>query len=217
MSDNPLKPNFLQFPNILVDSLMKHLTPVEFLCLVVIVRKTVGWHKSEDPISLSQFLELTGVRSKKTIMRALNRLTHPGVGLIGAAKCPRKTTVYSLGPVFYGNKDTSATMAKITTELGAQNTPVSKLSMVKTTTTIDIPLKKKEREKHREAVQCKTNKENGRQAAEVCALARDRQDLMERGALCGLLEDPTESAASFEKRLLAVELMGALYENLQGK
>ena len=43
-------------------------------CLDVIMRKTYGWHKSEDRIALTTFAELTGLR-KEHVTRALKRLT----------------------------------------------------------------------------------------------------------------------------------------------
>lgn len=45
----------------------------EWQCLCVILRKTYGWNKPTDSISLSQFVELTGIK-KSNICRALNRL-----------------------------------------------------------------------------------------------------------------------------------------------
>ncbi len=45
----------------------------EWQCLCVIFRKTYGWHKKEDWISLSQFNLLTKLK-KPNILRALNKL-----------------------------------------------------------------------------------------------------------------------------------------------
>jgi phage replication O-like protein O len=49
------------------------LSPDEWHCLIVILRKTWGWHKREDRISLSQFALMTGMR-KPHICRALKKL-----------------------------------------------------------------------------------------------------------------------------------------------
>jgi len=46
----------------------------ESQCLWVIFRKTYGWHKKEDKISLSQFTELTGIK-KQNVNRALIKLS----------------------------------------------------------------------------------------------------------------------------------------------
>lgn len=53
--DNDLKPNFFQTPNIYVDVLMPLLTPEEFMVLMFAVRRTLGFHKRQDRISMSQF------------------------------------------------------------------------------------------------------------------------------------------------------------------
>ena len=45
----------------------------EWQCLLVIMRKTYGWHKKEDAISLSQFVELTGLK-KPNVIRATRKL-----------------------------------------------------------------------------------------------------------------------------------------------
>ena len=42
--------------------------------LLVIIRKTMGWHKEADRISLSQFVLLTGIK-KQNVCRAINKLT----------------------------------------------------------------------------------------------------------------------------------------------
>jgi hypothetical protein len=213
--ENLLKPNFLQLPNVLVDDLMKLLTPVEFLCLVVILRKTRGWDKDDDAISLSQFQHLTGIRSKKTIIRALDRLTDKNVGLISVKKRPRVTTIYELGPLFYGKKCTREAMVKIEQALVYKSNKITPFASVKNTHTKEL-INKKERENGRQAAEVKKNKENGRQAAEVGALARDCQKMLDRGRTVDLEPDDNETPAEFEKRLIALEYLGGVYAKLQG-
>lgn len=53
--DEDLKPKFFMTPNIYVDVLMPLLTPEEFMVLMFAVRRTLGFHKRQDRISLSQF------------------------------------------------------------------------------------------------------------------------------------------------------------------
>jgi len=118
-----LQPNFFQFPNVIVDELIRFLTPAETMCLLVIIRKTRGWNKQADAISLSQFQELTGIKSKRTIMRALHRLCVDEVGLIAKNCKPRTTTIYRLGAIFYVKKCTRADIAKIAIALDEQKTP----------------------------------------------------------------------------------------------
>lgn len=53
-------PNFTQIPNDLLDK-MADMSPAEFKVLMAICRKTFGWRKSHDVISLSQLEEMTGL------------------------------------------------------------------------------------------------------------------------------------------------------------
>ena len=54
------------------------MSPLEFCCLVLIIRKTRGWHKDYDAIALSQFKQYTGVSRDKTLMAALQGLRKRG-------------------------------------------------------------------------------------------------------------------------------------------
>ncbi len=49
------------------------LSPDEWRCLLFIIRKTWGWHKKEDWISLSQFYQGTSIR-KPHVCRAISKL-----------------------------------------------------------------------------------------------------------------------------------------------
>jgi phage replication O-like protein O len=53
-------PNYTQVPNAIFDR-MHEMTPAEFMVLSAICRKTFGWQKSEDVISLSQLQKMTGL------------------------------------------------------------------------------------------------------------------------------------------------------------
>lgn len=68
-------PNFTQIPNEILDK-MAEMTPAEFKVLVAICRKTFGWQKERDVISLSQLEELTGLSRTAVqagIMAAIKR------------------------------------------------------------------------------------------------------------------------------------------------
>jgi phage replication O-like protein O len=71
------KPNTTQYPNFLFD-LMPSLKEGELRLLNAIVRKTYGWQKQRDKISLSQMIELTGM-SKQGILDARERLINKGI------------------------------------------------------------------------------------------------------------------------------------------
>lgn len=71
------KPNYTQIPNALLDNADKF-KPSEFMVLMVICRKTFGWHKDKDVLSLSQLQDLTGL-SRHTIISAVEGLEKAGV------------------------------------------------------------------------------------------------------------------------------------------
>ncbi|MCX5829308.1 MAG: conserved phage C-terminal domain-containing protein [Deltaproteobacteria bacterium] len=50
----------------------------EWLVLWAILRKTYGWQKKEDRISLSQFAAITGLK-RQTVLRALRKLASKGI------------------------------------------------------------------------------------------------------------------------------------------
>lgn len=72
MNDNIFFPNTTQVPNFVFDVLMRKCAshPSRLFILLAIIRKTYGWQKHEDLLSLSQIIELTGV-SKNAVKDAL--------------------------------------------------------------------------------------------------------------------------------------------------
>ena len=66
--------NAFQIPNAVVDDLMSRLSPNAFKCYVLIVRKTTGWGKSSDKISISQFQVIAGIKKRDTVISALAEL-----------------------------------------------------------------------------------------------------------------------------------------------
>jgi len=72
-----LQPNFSQIPNVIFDEWMRELDHIEFKIVMVIARKTYGWHKEKDKISLSQYMEMTGA-SKNGVKQAIIRLIARG-------------------------------------------------------------------------------------------------------------------------------------------
>lgn len=89
-------PNYTQTPNDLFDHWLPHLGEVELKVLLVIMRKTFGWHKTRDRISLSQLEILTG-STQTNIGTALKGLISKGlisrevIGTIG-----KQQTYYEL-------------------------------------------------------------------------------------------------------------------------
>lgn len=72
---NPQKENgFTKIANEILDALVKwHLSGYEWRVLLILIRKTYGWNKKADWISLSQFSEATGI-AESHVSRALNML-----------------------------------------------------------------------------------------------------------------------------------------------
>lgn len=54
-------PNYTQAPNQLFDELMAVMGEAELRIVLVAVRKTLGYHKTHDAISLSQFMKMSGL------------------------------------------------------------------------------------------------------------------------------------------------------------
>ena len=65
------KPNYTQTPNILFDEIMRDLNGVELKVILAVIRKTFGWHKERDRISLTQLEEMTGL-SRQGILNAIH-------------------------------------------------------------------------------------------------------------------------------------------------
>lgn len=63
---------FTTFRNSILDHIMPLCTPNEWKIICVTLRKTVGWNKSEDWISLTQYQRLTGIKSRPTVHKAVH-------------------------------------------------------------------------------------------------------------------------------------------------
>ncbi len=91
-----IAPPYTQTPNDLFDHWLPLLKEVELKVLLVIIRKTFGWHKVEDFISISQLELLTG-SSATNVINAVKSLIQKGLvkkELYG--KKGKQTTHYEL-------------------------------------------------------------------------------------------------------------------------
>jgi predicted transcriptional regulator len=70
---NKLLPNSFQVPNTIVDDFIKSISGNELKIYLIIVRKTKGWNKKYDGISLSQFELFSGI-ARNTIRKSLKIL-----------------------------------------------------------------------------------------------------------------------------------------------
>jgi len=69
------EPNTTQIPNIVLDHWIHELDELEFKVLLFICRKTFGWRKKKDRISISQICEFLN-KTERPIQKAINRLIH---------------------------------------------------------------------------------------------------------------------------------------------
>src|ERR1051325_1101276 len=59
------KPNHTQTPNSFFDESLKHISSLpELKVVLAIIRKTLGWQKNKDKISMSQIKEMTGLQQQ---------------------------------------------------------------------------------------------------------------------------------------------------------
>lgn len=89
-------PNHTQTPNDLFDHWLPLLSEGELKVLLVIMRKTFGWHKTHDAISASQLSKYTGML-EETVIKAARSLQSKGVitrEVVGPAG--KQQTIYSL-------------------------------------------------------------------------------------------------------------------------
>ena len=102
-------PNHTQIPNTFIDESMSKLTHAQFKVLIAICRKTIGWHKHSDYISISQIVELANV-SNKTVVKALKQLEE--MGYITTQKSKRSTTLITIN---YDTNSVTSTPPSVTT------------------------------------------------------------------------------------------------------
>ena len=62
MPNRLLIPNTCQVPNVIFDQVMPKVSHATFKVLMAIVRKTYGWNKVSDHISIKQITDMTGVK-----------------------------------------------------------------------------------------------------------------------------------------------------------
>lgn len=88
--------NSFQIPNAFVDEAMGMISPAATVLYLFIVRKTRGWQKQADHISLSQFQKETSIKSRSTVVRALDELIQYGIVIKYDDHPQAKGNVYSL-------------------------------------------------------------------------------------------------------------------------
>lgn len=87
-------PNSFQLPNALIDDgVMAEMKGAALAIYILIVRKTRGWQKETDAISISQFMKFTGY-SKDAVISGAEKLV--SLGLVSRISRERQPTLYTL-------------------------------------------------------------------------------------------------------------------------
>lgn len=81
------------FPNSIIDELLPELSHSELKCYLCVLRKTKGWNKEEDAISVSQFMKITGL-SNKAVISACESLVEREI--LERKSGDRNTGIYSI-------------------------------------------------------------------------------------------------------------------------
>ena len=89
---NKMKPNSFQIPNTIVDDFIQLVNGNELKIYLIIVRKTKGWNKEFDGISISQFIKFSGISSHNTIRKSLKKLAE--INLIKEVKQDGKFSLF---------------------------------------------------------------------------------------------------------------------------
>jgi phage replication O-like protein O len=144
-------PNHTQCPNDLFDVHMLDMSEAELKVTLAIIRKTLGFHKKSDPISLSQLQKLTGL-SRQGVSDGVAAAIERGlVEIVGTGK--RGVLIYGL--VINSDQSTELTsegndQSKIQTGTGQQIRPVTsqKFRHTKERDTKETSQKKKEKKEN---------------------------------------------------------------------
>ena len=78
---NEFIPNSFQISNAVIDEYLSKMSGNAWKCYGLIVRKTRGWQKTHDSLSISQIQKFTGIRKEETVQKAIDELI--ALGLIG--------------------------------------------------------------------------------------------------------------------------------------
>lgn len=81
------------FPNSIIDELLPELSHSELKCYLCVLRKTKGWNKEEDAISVTQFMKVTGL-SNKAVISACESLVEREI--LERKSGDRNTGIYSI-------------------------------------------------------------------------------------------------------------------------
>lgn len=119
--------NSFQLPNSVVDELLADLTGAELKCYLYVLRKTKGWNKEEDAISVSQFMKVTRLSNRKVI-DACERLVE--LGLLEQKIGSNKIKVFSVKDYKTSSSEESSLVKKV--HSGSEESSLSVVKKVHT-------------------------------------------------------------------------------------
>ena len=100
--------NYIKLKNAVIDDYLSVISGNDLKCYLFILRKTLGWNKAKDKISISQLIKNTGIKKRLTIINATAKLAE--LKLIKIHRCTGLINVYEPLPVpkiAVAKKDTS--------------------------------------------------------------------------------------------------------------
>lgn len=133
-------PNFTMTPNELFDHWLPHLGLGEIRVLLVVIRKTFGWHKPRDNISISQLEKFTGL-SRANVIISIKKLIEKGLiekeitGIFGKEETYYSLIVSPSDDQYCNNTPTSIeAIPPPVLQQYPQNKPLKETSKITTTT-----------------------------------------------------------------------------------
>lgn len=87
-------PNHTQVPNDFFDLMMQDMDETELRVTLIAIRKTLGYHKDRDAISLTTFIEMTGL-SRQGVLDGIEKAKRRGT-LIEVGKGKRGINIFEL-------------------------------------------------------------------------------------------------------------------------
>ncbi|MDH2997206.1 hypothetical protein A1D22_05910 [Pasteurellaceae bacterium LFhippo2] len=103
-------PNSFQVPNAVIDELMAELSGAELKCYLFVLRKTKGWNKDCDAISVSQFMSSCNL-SNRAVIDACNRLVE--LGLLEQKTGLNRVKIFSVKSYEISSSEESSLVKKV--------------------------------------------------------------------------------------------------------
>ena len=88
--------HFTVIDNFILDHIMPNVAPNAWKVLCFIIRKTVGWQKEEDKLSLGQIMDGTGIKNRNTVSNAISQLEQDNYILVHRPDDQKTPNTYSL-------------------------------------------------------------------------------------------------------------------------